>query len=49
MNREKSGLYLRYHLLVAYLVDKKGWSARRVLADTIPQSTVEKELITSVR
>lgn len=49
MNREKSGLYLRYHLLVAYLVDKKGWSARKLLVGAPPQSTVEKELFTSVR
>jgi len=44
MDRWRSGLYLRYHLLVAYLLDKKHWSLSQVLADEIGQKAVEDEL-----
>lgn len=44
MDRERSGLYLRYHLLVAYLIDRKGWGAARVLAGGISQAAIEEEL-----
>ncbi|MFN0122229.1 MAG: hypothetical protein ACKV2V_17175 [Blastocatellia bacterium] len=44
MNRETSGLYLRYHLLVAYLLDKKQWSVSQLLHSDISQQAVEEEL-----
>jgi hypothetical protein len=42
MDRWKSGLYLRYHLLVAHLLDKEHWSVQRLLEDSIEQSAVEE-------
>ena len=44
MDRWRSGLYLRYHLLAAYLLDKKYWSLSQVLADGVAQNAVEDEL-----
>lgn len=44
MDRWKSGLYLRYHLLVAYLIDKKGWSVRQLLESPVEQKTLEEEI-----
>lgn len=44
MDRWHSGLYLRYHLLVAYLLEKKGWSLSQVLADGVTQQALEGEL-----
>jgi hypothetical protein len=41
MDWEKSGLYWRYHLLVAYLLDKQHWSIQRVLEEAPSQQTVE--------
>ncbi|MGE0127894.1 MAG: hypothetical protein AB7U82_07435 [Blastocatellales bacterium] len=42
MDWEKSGLYWRFHLLVAHLMDKQHWSAQRVLEDPIEQQSVEE-------
>ncbi len=42
MDRWRSGLYLRYHLLVAYLLDKEHRSLPQVLADGVAQSSVEE-------
>ena len=41
MDRWGSGLYLRYHLLVAYLLDKKGWSVQELLEHPLEQRVVE--------
>ncbi len=41
MDRWKSGLYVRYHLLVAHLLDKQHWSVQRLLEECPEQKTVE--------
>lgn len=41
MDYAKSGLYWRFHLLVAHLLEKQHWSAQRVLTEPIEQQTVE--------
>lgn len=44
MDREKSGLYWRYHLLVAHLLDKEHWSVQRLLHEPLAQEEVEKAI-----
>ncbi|MBO0863349.1 MAG: hypothetical protein J2P21_33620 [Chloracidobacterium sp.] len=44
MDWAKSGLYWRFHLLVAHLLDKQHWSVRRLLEDPIEQQVVEDEI-----
>lgn len=44
MDRWKSGLYLRYHLLVAHLLDKERWGVRSLFEDSIEQSAVEEAI-----
>jgi hypothetical protein len=44
MNRQKSGLYLRYHLLVAFMLDKKDWAVERLLEEPLEQQVVEDEI-----
>jgi hypothetical protein len=44
MDRWKSGLYLRYNLLVAYLLDKQHWSVERLLEEPIEQKVVEDQV-----
>jgi hypothetical protein len=44
MDRQRSGLYLRYHLLVAYLLDEKKVSLGEILDDKFRQEDIEKEL-----
>jgi len=44
MDYKKSGLYLRYHLLVAYLLDHQGWTVSRLLRDCPPQQAVENSV-----
>lgn len=41
MDWAKSGLYWRFHLLVAHLLDKQHWDVNRLLAEPIEQSAVE--------
>ena len=41
MDWAKSGLYWRFHLLVAHLLDKQHWSVRRLLEEPIEQQVVE--------
>ncbi len=41
MDWAKSGLYGRFHLLVAHLLDKQHWSVQRLLEDPIEQTAVE--------
>ena len=42
----RSGLYRRYHLLVAYELDRKRMSAEALLARPIGQGSIERELLT---
>lgn len=42
MDWAKSGLYWRFHLLVAHLLDKQHWSVNRLLTEPIEQSAVEE-------
>lgn len=44
MDYKKSGLYLRFHLLTAYLLDRRGWSADKLLHQAPPQEEVEQML-----
>jgi hypothetical protein len=44
MDFRKSGLYGRFHLLVAYLLDHKRWSVERLLQEPRPQARVEAEV-----
>ena len=44
MDWTKSGLYWRFHLLVAYLLDHRHWSAARLLHDPPSLKTVESEV-----
>ena len=41
MDWAKSGLYRRYHLLVAYLLERQHWSVQRLLTEPIAQTAVE--------
>lgn len=41
MDWAKSGLYWRFHLLVAHLLDKQDWSVQRLLEEPIEQQAVE--------
>src|SRR4029079_2299793 len=41
MNWEKSGLYWRFHLLVAYLLDRQHWSVQRLLTEPMEQAAIE--------
>lgn len=44
MDRWKSGLYLRYNLLVAHLLDKQQWSVQRLLQEALEQKIVEDQI-----
>jgi hypothetical protein len=41
MDWNKSGLYSRFHLLVAYLLDRQHWSVQQLLRNPPSQATVE--------
>ena len=41
----RSGLYLRYHLLVAFLLDRKGVSHRDLLEKDFDSTAIERELL----
>jgi hypothetical protein len=45
LDPRRSGLYLRYHLMVAYLLDKKHMLIDRLLHDPPDASAVERELL----
>jgi len=47
MDWQKSGLYLRYHLLTAYLLDRQHWTVQRMLESPPEQSSVEEEIRSS--
>lgn len=44
MDRGKSGLYRGYHLKVAYLLDRQGWSLERLFAQAPPAEELERRL-----
>jgi hypothetical protein len=44
MDRWKSGLYWRYNLLVAHLLDKQQWSVERLLQEAPEQKVVEDQV-----
>lgn len=44
MDWARSGLYLRFHLLVAHLLDRQHWSVSRLLLHPPPQSSVEEAI-----
>jgi hypothetical protein len=46
MDYASSGLYLRFNLLVAHLIDKQHWSVQRLLTDPIEQRVVEEMIRT---
>jgi hypothetical protein len=45
MDRWKSGLYLRYHLLVAHLLDKEHWSVEQLLRQPLEQQAAEEAVV----
>src|SRR5262245_2030212 len=45
----RSGLYARYRLLVAYFLQREGWSADRLLASGLSQDEAERRLLAHVR
>ncbi len=45
LNPKLSGLYLRYHLLVAYLLDQKGISVRDMLTQPFDPAELEREIL----
>jgi hypothetical protein len=45
MDWKKSGLYRRFHLLVACLLDRQGWSVPRLLEHPPSQAEVEASVI----
>jgi hypothetical protein len=44
MDPHRSGLYLRYQLLVAYLLDVRGMTPRQMLTEPIDEPSLEREL-----
>ena len=45
MDPLRSGLYLRYHLLVAYLLDRKGIAVSDMLRQEIDPGKLEREIL----
>jgi hypothetical protein len=44
MDWRQSGLYVRYHLLVAYLLDKQHWTVQQLLESPPEQGLVENQI-----
>jgi hypothetical protein len=44
MDWQQSGLYWRYHLLVAYLLDKQHWTVQQLLESPPEQSSIEDQI-----
>lgn len=44
MDREGSGLYYRYHFLVAYLMLRKNWTEKDLLLSPLARNEVEREI-----
>jgi len=49
MDRWRSGLYLRYHLLVAYELDKQHWTVPRLLGSRLEQAAAERAIEATIR
>ena len=45
LDPRRSGLYLRYHLMVAYLLEKRGMSIQMLLANPPDRATIEASLL----
>jgi hypothetical protein len=45
MNPQRTGLYARYRLLVAYFLEREGWSVDRLLASNLAQEEAEQRLL----
>ena len=45
MNPQLTGLYARYRLLVAYFLEREGWSVDRLLGSNLPQEVAEQRLL----
>jgi len=44
LDRDRSGLYREYHLKVAYLLDKKGWTLQQVFANPPAEQELDARL-----
>jgi hypothetical protein len=44
LDPKRSGLYLRYHLMVAYLLDREGMTPEALLAGPIERADIERRL-----
>jgi len=44
MDWQKSGLYLRFHLMVAYLLDRQHWTVQRLLNEPPEQAVIEQAI-----
>jgi hypothetical protein len=49
MDPLRSGLYLRYHMLVAYLLDVRGMEVSRLLAGPLEAAPIEREILDRYR
>jgi hypothetical protein len=45
----RSGLYARYRLLVAYMLQREGWTAAALLASNLSQAEAERRLLARAR
>lgn len=43
-----SGLYTRYRLLVAFMLEREGWSAKRLIASNMSQQEAERRLLAAI-
>jgi hypothetical protein len=48
LDPKRSGLYARYRLLVAYLLEREGWTVERLLEEKLPQVEAERMLLEGV-
>jgi hypothetical protein len=49
LDPRRSGLYVRYHLMIAYLLEKQKMALDEVLAASRPREGVETQLMTLSR
>lgn len=45
LDPKRSGHYVRYRLLVAYLLEREGWSIDQLLASKLPRAAAEEHLL----
>ncbi len=48
MDRARSGLYYRYHFLITYLMNEKGWSELKLIQSPHTQREVEQQIRNSI-